>query len=682
MSPEQARGRKVDKRTDIWSFGVILYEMLTGISPFVGETVSDSIGAVLHKEIELGRLPPDTPLAMWHVLLRCLARDKAKRYRDIGDARIDLELAGSNGDKLGAAAPGRGRSSAMRFALAGTTLGAIAVAVIAWTVWPVAEPKTVRRLDLGVPGSAIDMPETPAISPDGSRVVYRQGDRLWVRALSQFDARELARTEGAIEPFWSPDGSWIGFGQGRQLMKLPADGGRAERITALPSAMTPAGGGAWLADGTIIFTIGGGELYSVSSGGGKPEIWLPIAADEKDFHDPAPLPDGRGVVFVSHTKAGPWKVCVADGSKRAEVIEAFTVRVHDPVYSEPGFIVFQQRAPNAGLWTVPFDVDAYRTTGKPFLVASDATRASVSSDGTLAYLRNSAQQYYVLTWLPLDGSPAEPVGEPMSSVGAPALSPDGSRIVHAGGDDANEIVIYDIASGRRSVIAHGLVGPMDPSWSPDGEVIAVTYESAGARRLSFFSADGSGKVGNDLEGNWASFDEAWASAAVERVGPEGTGGDIWYVALDGSGEERPLVATPAHEEWARVSPDGRWLCYRSDASGTVEFYLTRYPSGEGHWQITNGGGNRLEWGPDADRIYYERPDDWALMEVTLDLDDGVKLGASRRLWNRSENGVLFFQGFEVPPPGDRVLGVTYQMESDVMPSIGIVQNWYEEFRGR
>jgi Tol biopolymer transport system component len=270
----------------------------------------------------------------------------------------------------------------------------------------------------------------------------------------------------------------------------------------------------------------------------------------------------------------------------------------------------------------------------------------------------------------------------MSMVGHPEVSPDGSRIVHVGGDDANEIVIFDIASGRRSVIAHGLDGATEPSWSPDGKVIAVSYETGGARLLSFFNVDGSGKVGDDLEGEWASFDATWTSAAVERNGPEGNGGDIWYVAIDDSDEARPLIATPAHEDWARVSPDGDWLCYRSNASGTLEFYLTRYPSGEGRWQITNGGGNRLEWGPNGDRVYYERFDDWALMEVTLDMDDGVKLGVPRRLWNRSDNGFLSFLGFEVPSPGDRVLTVMYQMEGDATPSIGIVQNWYEEFRER
>jgi len=675
MSPEQARGRKVDKRTDIWSFGVVLYEMLTGASPFAGETVSDSIGAVLHKEVDLDRLPPTTPDNVRRALRRCLERDKAKRYRDIGDAALDLRAA----DMPAGVAPAP-TSRTRRIALLATVflLGAAVVAGAMWRLAPSPELR-VRRFEIAVESTPGEVLESPVISPNGQMVVYRHRGRLWIRDLSAFESRELPDTQSGIEPFWSPDSQWVGFAQGRLLMKAPVSGGPAQQIATMSSGFVAEAGAAWLEDGTIVYTTGNSPLMAVSSLGGTPTVWLETAPGEDDFHDASALPNGRGVLFTVHLVSGGLFLAASDGTRRTIVLPPEDTRPNLPRYAEPGYVLFNRGGANAGVWAIPFSLESLETTGEPFLVAGLAQDASASSDGTMALLNNAGGQSVELAWIPLDGSTQEAIGEPLGVIAYPQLSPDGARIAYRGGSHTDVgIWVHDLETGSRSRITFGETDLRQPEWSPDGEVIALTREQSDPPSILFFASDGSGQVREPIVGSWASFDPDWTAAVVERPSDGSGRSDVWTAPLDEPEEARPLIATPADEDWVRLSPDGAWLLYTSDETGSYEVFMTRFPSGRGRWQISDGGGVRPEWGPDSDRIYYVALDTW-LMEVTLETQPTVLVSAPRPVFPVSGTGWLWFRGYDVPPPGDRILGVRNSVSDAGETSIGVIENWRVEF---
>ncbi len=395
MRPEQARGRAVDRRSDIWSFGVVLYACLTGLSPFAGETASESIGAVLHVNPDLNLLPPGTPPRVRRVLTHCLEKDKSKRWRDIGDARLELTSEEEAGVAIGRRSQG---AAAWSLALSGVVLGAGALAW-AWRVGSSDGPAPGFRrwvIECDPP------PHVPTISPDGRTIAYWQDSALWARDLGFLEARRLADAGSHFMPFWSPDSRWIGMMDGDRIMKAPVGGGSPVLVARAGSFPRDAFGAAWTEDGRIIFTTanGGTGIYSVPSGGGTPTLLLAPGPGESDFHDLSALPRGRGVLFVPHLVGADGvgaftRIDVLDARNERRTILDVGVQIDQPVYSETGHVLFARREDPRGIWAAPFSLERLEVTGGAFLVAPGANWARVSRAGDLVYMDDPVRE---LVW--------------------------------------------------------------------------------------------------------------------------------------------------------------------------------------------------------------------------------------------------------------------------------------------
>ena len=680
MSPEQARGRKVDKRTDIWSFGVILYEMLTGTSPFAGESANDSIGAVLHKDIDHGGLPRETPAGVTRVLARCVERDRNLRYRDIGDVRIELAAArqGSVDEQVS-----RGGVQSVLVLSLLAVIAALLVGVVFLVTRPQPERPEIRRSVLPMPGETNGALSMPKISPDGRAVVFVNDGSLWLQDLSEFEPRRLGGTDGGSMPFWSPDSHWIGFGQGLRLMKISVSGGVPQQIATLPGVMAQASGAAWLADGTIVLTTGGTSLLSVSSLGGTLSEWLAIdPANEVDFHDASALPNGRGVLFTVHAREGGWWIGASDGTRRTEVIAPGDTQPATPAYAEPGFVLYNRDGSNPGVWAVPFSLKRLEATGEPFLVAGGAAYASGSDNGMLAYHRGTAESELIMGWVPIDGSAIVPVSEPVPQLSVEDINPDGDRLVYWGGT-SNDFAIWvqDLTTGSKTRITSGEPTVVHAKWTSDGSAIAAVDLSVDPARIKFYATDGSGLMENSIEGHGVEFSPDGTLAVLNRYGEGKRHTDLWLRSLDEGEEERPLIATPADETEPNISPDGKWLLYTSNEYGVEQVYLTRFPSGQGNWQISTDGGRYGSWSPGSDRIYFVNTA-VILVDVEFDTTNGVRLGTPVERISLNERGLVWFRGLITDADEDRILAVFEGDPSGAEAGIGVVENWIEEFRER
>ncbi|MFG0284387.1 MAG: protein kinase [Phycisphaerales bacterium JB039] len=678
MSPEQARGRHVDKRTDIWSFGVILYEMLTGASPFAGETATDSIGAVLHKVIDLDALPAETPDGVRRVILRCLARDRDKRLHSIADGRIELSEPVETGAPGAAVAVQGARRGAPRYsavAAAALLLGGVGGALVVVSTQQQADD-SVRRYELRRDPSL--RPETGhIISPDGRFTAYVQGGSLWIRERSSFDARLIPETEGATQPFWSPDSAHVGFAQGDRLRKVALAGGGATTICKGPGEFSEASGAAWLDDGTIIFTTGNSGLYAAPASGGQPELWLaPDPETELDFHEVSALPDGKGVIFVVHPINDNWYIGASDGARRAVVARFGSASSSSPCYGRSGHVLFTNTGEDRGLWAVPFDVDRLEATGDPMLIDASGGAPSISDRGDLMYVRgiNSGLR---LAWQDADGA-SEPIGEAHNLLLFPALSPDGRRIAVSGyAEDNLDVWIHDIETGARRHLTfdparEGVVG-----WTDDGQRIAVATMTPGSLSTRFVSvADGS-PVGAPVDGlmyDWVEDEDGWIGV-VQRASDNGDL-DLWAAPLEGGGAPTPLAQSPGRDAFGRLSPDRRWLAYESDRTGRTEIFLTRFPSGEGIWQVSSDGGQNVIWSADGSRLYFLADNLQHYMSVSIKADPDLQIGSPQPTPWKTEVASTLTMGADLSADG-KLLYIQAVTAFDEL-SIAVVENWFRE----
>ncbi|MFW6198821.1 MAG: protein kinase domain-containing protein, partial [Acidobacteriota bacterium] len=423
MSPEQAKGKSVDRRADIWAFGVVLLEMLTGERTFGGETVSDTLASVIKDDPDLGRLPVGVPLSVRRVLDRCLRKDPAERFHDIADVRLLLEdapEATTEERDHGWMWPrsSRGAGLAAGLAVVGVLVG-VAGMLLLDRGEPTGPPEVPARRFVIEYG---DLREgRPALSPDGRRLAYAKDGRIWVRDLDRLEKLPVPGTEGGSVPFWSPDGEWIGFSSGSDtsgsegsIWKVRPDGTGRTMITT-PAPTTLAGGAAWLPDGRIVFNTGRGELLVVPDRGGEATPFAPLGEGEADYHYVAALPDGRGVLTALH-RGDRWnsiQLVTLDGERR-EIATFSRHNVGALAYSPTGHIVFERGVVllQGGLWAVPFSIEELEVTGEPFPVATGGGAPAIAGDGTLVY---------VVTQPPVDAELVlvHPTGEVLSRVGEP-----------------------------------------------------------------------------------------------------------------------------------------------------------------------------------------------------------------------------------------------------------------------
>jgi Tol biopolymer transport system component len=662
MSPEQARGQTIDKRTDIWSFGAVLYELLTGRRTFHGETTSDAIAAILGLEPDWRALPDSTPATLRTLLQRCLEKDPRRRLRDIGDARIELDAlleprsSSATNIAAGQETPSTRRDSArlLRLVFGGAVIAlfAMGIAAVAWWRLPAATGNTSNSavqmtalLPSGVsvtrgPGKILSV----ALSPNGQTLVVAgadaNGQRLYQRTLDRLEATPLAGTEGGQTPFFSPDGAWIGFFADGRLKRVPAAGGAAIDIAAVAGFPK---GASWGRDDRIVFASGArSPLRIVDAGGGTPEpVTTPGAG--QGHHSPHILPDGRALLF----NEGRWVYALHLASGRIDRL----VEGARPQYSG-GYLVVSRAAT---LLAAPFDLTQVKVSG-PFVPVVDGVsreltsgepHVAVSPGGTLAYV--PASRTYELVLAQPDGS--ERLLSQAALLQNPQFSPDGQRLVVAMNRRIGEQVdlwIHDLA-GTAPPTRLTFDGGRAPVWTPDGT--SITYSRPGPREASGIytrAADGRGDPQPNVRLANFHWLVGWTPGGTLAYGMmEDTGADgvtRSSILATGKGEPR-LVAGPGETWGGRLSPDGRLLAYYLSDSGNHEIYVSPFPDSGTRWLIAEG--TDPSWSPDGSEIYYRSGT--RLMAERIDTTSGVRV-LSRRLVIEPFTPPLF-DDYDIHPDG-------------------------------
>jgi len=683
MSPEQARGRSTDKRTDIFAFGCVFFECLSGARLFGGETATDSIGAILHKEPEWTLLPPNTPPTVQLLLRRCLAKDRNKRLHDIADARIELEnaIADPTASSLGLAqsalaAAQRKPRRFLTLALMGASL-LVMTGVGAGLVWLSRPEPPVRMFEIALADLQDDC--GVAISPDGRKIAYVQNGRIWVRDLDRLKPRDLPDTQDARNLFWSPDSANIGYMRHKQLWKSSIHGGTTV-ICNLPEKERPVGGAAWGLSGKIAFATGNGDLYEVSAQGGEPRALLQAdkEAKEIDFHHAALLPDDRGVVYVVHTSSGLDTIELFAGGMKKLLLHQRGESFFGPVYSPTGHLLFARSMTTPGIWALPFSSSKLEITGEPFLAVAGGSRASVSLDGTLVYVQGSPNTELRIAWANREGKVVETIGQPQSDMFGLSLSPDGTRVaVSAREGDSWDIWIHDVARGAKTRFTFSPGDEMGPRWSHDGKDIAYALDNG---RLALKSADGVGPerdLGEATRVGCFTPDER--GALIVRNAKD-TVRDLWFLPLGSDAEAKPILQTPAEERSPQLSPDGSLLAYESDDSGHHEVFLTRFPSGEGKWQVSIHGGVQPMWNPNGRELFFLQEN--VIFAVDVQSEPNLVLGTPKILFDGDKLGIQMWRGFDVAADGERFIVLKYEGPKEANPGIVVVENWFAEFKDR
>jgi Tol biopolymer transport system component len=697
MSPEQARGKTVDKRTDIWAFGAVLYEMLTGRSAFKGEDVTDILAAVVKTEPDWNRLPPSTPAKVRDLLVRCLQKDKTLRLRDAGDARIEIQEALAAPKDATAAQTAAAPKSKLPWALAAAL--AIVAGVALWGWWRATRPveRPLMRLDVNLgPNVSLGARYGPdvTISPDGTRLVYVSQGRLYTRRLDQRTATELSGTQGAYEPFFSPDGQWVAFFSRGKLQKISVDGGSA--ITLCDGATSM--GGSWGEDGNIIANLSArGGLSRVPSAGGAPTLVTEVQTGESTQSWPQILPGGKAVLFTASAAATGFDeanievVSLADHRTKTLVRGGTFGR-----YLPSGHLVYVNRGT---LFALPFDVDRLEVRGAPVPVLDQvgyntfgAAQFDFSQTGTLIYHSGEAGgRLFTVGWLDGAGK-VQPLLAKPGTYGRPSLSPDGQRLaLEVTQGTGTDIWAYD---WRRDTMTRMTFAgtAVDPLWSPDGRYIVFRAAGAG---ISAIRSDGAGKPqsltqSKNIQWPFSLAPDGKRLAFMEQ--PSTGTYDLWTVPLetDGTGlragKPEVFLQTPADERAPSFSPDGRWLAYSSDESGTFQVYVRAFPDKGGKWQISNSGGTYPMWSRNGRELFFETLDNH-IMTAAYTVKGDSFVADRPRVWSEKqiEGTPNFLKNVDLAPDGKRIVALMpaesaqgQQAQSHVI----FLENFFDEVRRR
>jgi serine/threonine-protein kinase len=689
MSPEQASGKPVDKRADVWSFGVVLLEMLTGQRLFDGETISHTLADVLRGPIDFNRLPAGTPRAIRDLLRRCLHRDVKKRLRDVGEARIAIEdaLGGSALEDMSSAAlpapaaPQSVVSRALPWAVAAVLFVALGLAL--WAPWrlekPVDRPLVRLDVDLGADAafpSANNLAGTSiAISPDGTRLVYISGPppRLFTRRLDQPKATELPGTQGAILPFFSPDGQWVGFGANGKVSKISVEGGA---VLPLGEVGTFAGA-SWAEDGSIFVSDFGKGLLQFPAAGGAPKIVAPTVG-EADLVVPQLLPGGKAIVSTACTLGGAnncnIEVLTLADSRRKILARGGQSPHYLASSTGAGHLLYLNKAT---LFAISFDPTTLETRGTAVPVLDDVGYATltggglfdVSRTGTLIYRRwrSDVAAMTTVQWVsPSDESTGkkEPLRVTPGAYQTLRLSPDGKRIALEIREGANrDIWVYD---PQRDAVTRLTFGSLNgsPVWSPDGQYVVFAKVNGGIFQAR---ADGASPP-QALTGSktfqvpWSFTPDGKRLAYFESVGTP----QIWTVPLEDQGGQlkagtpEPFLKSNFNDQAPSFSPDGRWLAYQSNESGRTEVYVRAFPppsSGQGgKWQVSNNGGGGPQWSRTGHELVYRSGNQ--LMTVSYAVNGTTFVADKPRVWIAALGGARVAIGeWDLAPDGKRVAAV-------------------------
>jgi Tol biopolymer transport system component len=685
MAPEQAKGRTVGRRADVWAFGAVFYEMVTGSRAFPGEDVSDTLAAVLRGEPDWARLPATLSPALGTYIRRCLHKDQRQRIHDIADVRLALEGAfETDPPQTTAPAPPaatRGRLAWMiALGIAAVVIAALAVPALRslWQTPPLEPP--VMRFTIAPP-DGVRLTSAPMISPDGTRVVFAGGGALFVRPLDTLAAQRLPATEGAGFPFWSPDSRSIGFFASGKLKKVDVAGGPAVAICDAPDGR----GGAWSRTGVIVFapTLAT-ALQQVSADGGTPAPATTLNAVTQAISHKWPqfLPDGKHFLYFTVAAAGSTGIYVTSlGSKTSTLLVLTDARAE---YAPPGDLLFLR---GTTLMRQPFDTAALRLTGDAAPAAEDIALPgsndaafSVSHTGVLAYSTGQDAALRRMVWVDRRGG-TTPLALASGFYDSPALSPDGQQIVLIVRDaTGSHLWVYDIARGTLGKRTFDGRDNSLPIWTRDGKFL--TFGRSGS--LMRVRADGSGTAEplvTDAQLPGVKVATSWSPDSRLLALQSGQPGDV--VVRDADGTLHPTLTTSAGEREGRFSPDGRWLAYRSNETGRWEVYVQSYPQGRGKWQISTDGGGQGMWAQTGRELFYKRGNQ--MMVVDVELGAAFKAGTPRVLFDMPlpDRAPDDPDRFGVTPDAQRFLVLTTETAEKTAaspPTITVVLNWAQALK--
>jgi Tol biopolymer transport system component len=685
MSPEQARGKPVDERTDIWAFACCLFEALTGRKAFDGDSATDILAAIVDSEPDWKALPAGTPSPIERLLRRGLEKDARRRLQDIGDAR--LEILEAIAGPVAQAGTSRG-SSGLPMKAAVPLLAALA-GFAAWGILrdrPGTPPSVTRFTITKPPGSSISAYRSLALSPDGRVLVYTSALGLFLRRLDGFDSTAFPGTEGATQPFFSPDGEWVGFLAPGALKKVPVSGGAPLTICRLEQVIGQ--GATWGRDGTVVFSDGVG-LLRVSADGGTPEILLgDIEGGQSSLPgrrvSPAFLPDGERVLFTFWTPTGPRVNVFSLRTRESHELDLGTA--HVAYYLASGHLLYGE--PNVGVMAVRFDVETLSPRGPVVPIVNGVYSSwlygadfAVSDSGNLAYISQDGKNQLVKVDR---GGRASPILEPARQYYLPRVSPDGNRLAVGIFDPTvprRDIWIYDLIRGSMSRLTLSEGDSTDPVWSSDGSRIAFASNRVfGGWRLFVKSSDATGEEVALAESRGQMFPDLWlpGNRALLFKSSLGTNWDIAMHRLDEERGPEILLGSTFNEIEPSLSPDGRFLSYVSDESGRREVYVRRFPSLEGRWQVSTDGGDEPQFSPDGKEIFYRSGD---RMMVTTFASEPQVLFSRPTVLFEGRYGVDPFandaRSYDIMPDGQHFVMVRGDDEAS---EIRVVLNWMEELK--
>ena len=673
MAPEQARGAPVDRRADIWSYGVVLYEMMAGKRPFVGATASDTLAAVLTMEPDWQPIPA----ALRPLLRRCLEKDPKRRLRDIGDAWILID------DAVDPPQVVPSRKTKLPWGIAAAATAGLAVTV-SMLLWPHKTDRPFVRLDVDLGRNAVSTELTvAAISLDGSRVVFpfkgSDGRRaLATRLLDQSKETLLAGTEGGEEPFFSPDGKWIGFFANDKLQKVSVQGGT-------PVTLCKAGvarGASWGEDDHIIAALNNrGGLWRVPAAGGTPQLVTNVNPGEISHRWPQVLPGAKAVLFTGNaTSLNSYEnatidVQALDTGERKTLWRGGYFGRFLPISATRGYLVYVHQGV---LFGVPCDLNRLAIDGTPTPLVEDissdptsgAGRFDLSRTGDFVYQTGTGTRSWTVEWLDSSGK-SQPLMAKPELYYSPRFSPDGQRLaVGVDSGMGSDIFLYDWQQNRMSRLTFNGATNADPVWTPDGKHIVFRGIAAGKWNIWWTRSDGVGEAQTLLDIDAMAFvGDIGANSfspdgrcLIYSAGESSTGGDIFTLSLDLTdadrpkpGKPKPFLHTPYTETRPAISPDGRWVSYASNELGRNEVYVRPFslvsPAAGGKWQISPAGGWKPIWSRNGRELFYV--ESGRIMVVEYASQGNSFVAGKPRVWSQKRILDVGFTNLDLAPDGKR-----------------------------
>jgi eukaryotic-like serine/threonine-protein kinase len=692
MSPEQARGKAVDKRADIWAFGCILFEMLTGRPAFSGQDVSDIFAAIIRAEPEWGNLSANLPRRLQELLERCLSKNLKDRYHDISDVRGDIQRIQTDPSVILAqpvTALEHRTGQSFRWILA-VVLVAVIVGLAAWRFKPSTsdEPHQVIRFSYELPKDTTGF----AVSRDGKQFVYSTPRGIYLRSLNELDDKLIQGTEGnPRQPFFSPDGKWIGYWSGTDIMlkKIGISGGAAVDLCPVQRL----GGAIWNSDNTILFSDQPQlMIMRISANGGTPEVLI-----SKGFsYAPQLLPDGKSILFTD-VSAQPYRIRVQslESGKQKELFVGQGAQ-----YLSTGHIIYTIGNGPYNLVAIPFNLNKLEASGGPIPVLNGIMGAAVSDSGTLAYMPGTKEATLstqrMPVWVDQKGKEEPIAGAPTDFSTRFSLSPDGKQVAFIRSASGNSNVwIWDLDRGMATRLTFNELMESFPLWTPDGR--RIVYQSMhldGRNDLYMKAADGTGDIAKLGSFPFSPGPSSWSRdgkiLVMAEVGFNPLRGDITTLSMEGGHARKPLLQEKYVQTQSRVSPDGRWIAYVSLESGRPEIFVRPFPEvNKGKWQISATGGMGPLWSIDSRKLFY-RSDD-AVVAVGVETEPTFKPGKPEILFRA--NYYYWKVGQSVQPMWDIRPDGKFMMVKEVQPQektppaeishkINIVLNWFEELKQR